>query len=350
MLEASMMTDLRRTAARWYLTAKSTPRALAVIRRVRREMPEVFQRNEHGDCGFSFYTGWQRVIVLAWSMQIFRRTQGYWPDLLAPEALREKIFARKFLTRISSPCPEDKILTRHHAACAGITSPAQIAQARDPEELLRQAPSEGSYFIKLSRGTLTNTKVTFPLDPAARADLLRRMRQWQDINRRMATGEWWNALIEPVYFIEKAETHRNGAPLEDWKFMVAHGRVILIQVDHGRSSSGHTRNYIDRFGKEVDVRTLIKRNPAPIVLPRAFSRMVAVAETIGKRFDFVRVDLYAKDGQELLLGELTLVPGSGIEPLNPPEENIRLGALYRFEPGQPCLGCGSEEMLAGAVH
>jgi TupA-like ATPgrasp len=337
---------LKRAAAPWYFTAKSTPRALAVIRRARRQVPEAFRRNEHGDCGFSFYRGWRRVTVLARSMQIFRWTHGYWPDLLAPRALTEKIFARKFLTRIPPPCPEDKTLTRRYAAAAGIAAPARIAEATEPERLLEQAPPEGSCFVKLNRASLTNTKVTFPLDAQARAALLRQMHGWRDIRGRLAIGEWWNALIEPVYFIEAAETHANGAQLEDWKFFVVHGRVILVQVDYDRFS-GHRRNFLDRSGKELAIRMIKERSSAPVVLPPAFARMVAVAEAIGRRFDLVRVDLYAKDGQEILLGELTLVPISGVEPIDPPEENVRLGELYRFEPGQPCIGCGSEEMPAG---
>ena len=65
----------------------------------------------------------------------------------------------------------------------------------------------------------------------------------------------------------------------------------------------------------------------PIVLPSTFGVMRAVAESLARDFDFVRVDLYAL-GERMVVGEMTHYPKAGNKPFQPLEWDIRLGALW----------------------
>jgi hypothetical protein len=55
--------------------------------------------------------------------------------------------------------------------------------------------------------------------------------------------------------------------------------------------------------------------------------MRAVAERLAAGFDFVRVDLYALCDR-IAVGELTHYPTGGNKSFDPPEWDIRLGALW----------------------
>ena len=54
-------------------------------------------------------------------------------------------------------------------------------------------------------------------------------------------------------------------------------------------------------------------DPAP---PASLVRLLAAAETLAARFDFVRVDFYEIGGRPLF-GEMTFYPGSGVDRFNP---------------------------------
>lgn len=55
------------------------------------------------------------------------------------------------------------------------------------------------------------------------------------------------------------------------------------------------------------------RGDRDIARPKSLSKMIKVAKTLAEDFDFVRVDLYEKDG-EIFFGELTFSPAGGVLP------------------------------------
>ena len=62
--------------------------------------------------------------------------------------------------------------------------------------------------------------------------------------------------------------------------------------------------------------------------PVLLDEMIAAASKVSTSFAFVRVDMYATD-TEVRVGELTFVPGSAGEPVDPPEGEETLGAYFR---------------------
>ena len=81
------------------------------------------------------------------------------------------------------------------------------------------------------------------------------------------------------------------APPPDYKFFVFHGTPAMVVVDENRFSH-HTSTMLtpdwepfavdNRFGAAAAL-------PSP---PAGYDRMLEIAATLGKEFDFVRVDLY----------------------------------------------------------
>lgn len=55
--------------------------------------------------------------------------------------------------------------------------------------------------------------------------------------------------------------------------------------------------------------------------------MLDSAEKIARDFDFARIDFYEIAG-EPKFGEVTFYPGSGLDPFDPPELDIVIGALW----------------------
>nr|WP_269724311.1 ATP-grasp fold amidoligase family protein [Sphingomonas sp. PAMC 26605] len=81
------------------------------------------------------------------------------------------------------------------------------------------------------------------------------------------------------------------------------------------------------------------RDPDP-ARPSALTRMTSAAETLGRGFNFVRVDLY--DGTKCpLFGEMTFYPGSGLDRFDPVSLDARMGRSWRAT-----LSEGSEANLA----
>jgi len=60
--------------------------------------------------------------------------------------------------------------------------------------------------------------------------------------------------------------------------------------------------------------------------------MIAIAEEIGKRLPFCRVDFYELDGKARF-GEITIYANSGLAAFDPPEYDRILGDL--FPAGKP---------------
>ena len=70
-------------------------------------------------------------------------------------------------------------------------------------------------------------------------------------------------------------------------------------------------------------------NPKMATPPDARA-MIEIAQSISKKFEFVRVDLYNPKPGVLMLGELTLCPEAGLGGFEPEEYEQELGANWDF--------------------
>ena len=144
---------------------------------------------------------------------------------------------------------------------------------------------------------------------------------------------WYESI--PRGFIVEELLEEEGALLpSDFKFFVFHGEVKFIRVDtpfeFGRKSMAHfdcNWQYINTlFSERKNVSPYLPTQNIPSK-PYNFDEMLHVASTLGKGFDFVRVDLF-NSSKGIQVGELTLAPTSGQGFFTHPELDYLLGSFW----------------------
>jgi hypothetical protein len=219
----------------------------------------------------------------------------------------------------------DKLAVRGYVeeTLGGGHLPELYAVVDAPAELLHlHLPN--SYVVKATHGSAMTAIV--PVDsPDARARVVNEARRWLARHHWRRNGEWGYRAVPRRLLVEEFLDAGAGASPPDWKWYCFGGIARLVHVDFGRHG-GHTRNFYDPHGTQLDLRLHYPRGPE-ITLPASFGLMRDIAERLSQPFDFVRVDLYAHDDR-VLVGELTHYPSAGNKSFDPPEWDQKLGAYW----------------------
>jgi hypothetical protein len=140
------------------------------------------------------------------------------------------------------------------------------------------------------------------------------------------SNEWWYAKIKPQVLVEEMlHDDEYGIPL-DYKFFLFHGEVRFVQVDYARYID-HTRTFYDRGWRPQEFTLRYRMGPVT-PKPEPLEEMIRIAESIGKDFDFVRIDLYCVNHRRIVFGEITLAPEAGWGRFQPSKWDNRLGAMW----------------------
>jgi hypothetical protein len=117
--------------------------------------------------------------------------------------------------------------------------------------------------------------------------------------------------LKPKLLIEKVISGKN--EIVDFKFFCGRGRPIICQVDTHRHTS-HRRNLYDLPAFDLLDSKLVFPRDATFKLPpkETLDRMLSLASTLAKPFDFVRIDLYTVRDR-IYFGEFTFGPGAALE-------------------------------------
>ncbi len=142
--------------------------------------------------------------------------------------------------------------------------------------------------------------------------------------------EWGYQDVSPRLLAERVVEMPDGEAPEDYKFFVFDGRVHFIQYDADRFKE-HRRNMYDRDWNLVPAGIIYPPVLGHIPKPPNFDEMVRIAEKIGAGFDFIRVDLYTTP-KGVMFGETTFYPGGGIDPVTPPEWELKFGEPWKIKP------------------
>ena len=183
--------------------------------------------------------------------------------------------------------------------------------------------------IKTNHSCNTNIfiRTRADLDPAA---IRRSLAHWLAAPYAPLLREWGYQGITPRILIEPMLLTADGKPPEDFKCFVYDGRVRFIQCDRDRFER-HTRAYFTSTWQRLPAKVLYPQIESEVARPECLDDMLAVAEAIGKAFDFVRVDLYQHDGA-VYFGETTFYPGGGFDPFEPAEWDAAFGAPWNLPP------------------
>jgi hypothetical protein len=145
-------------------------------------------------------------------------------------------------------------------------------------------------------------------------------KRWMRADYGTLLDEWLYRHIPRGLMVEPFLGESGELPV-DYKIYVFGGRAACIKVDRNREH-GHWRAIYDLDWRAIWVPPGWSDPPPPASL----GEMIEAAETLGKGFDFVRVDFYDLGGRPRF-GEMTFYPGSGLSPL-PDYLDHWLGSLW----------------------
>nr|WP_301288450.1 ATP-grasp fold amidoligase family protein [Natronospira proteinivora] len=273
----------------------------------------------------------------------FRRKLGYAPSLLRPRSYNEKIVWRKLFDRNPLfPRVTDKWLVRGYIV-------ERLGQAQ-AEQYLPPVLAVLDKAEQLQADSLKQPCVIKPTHSSGRVILLPEglgnSRQWtlsgiQKECRRWfreppyhsTHHEWAYQTLKPRLMVESFIGEAN-TPAPDYKFLVFHGRIRLIQVHLGRFAESQRQEF------DMDWRPVHETRDLPeadrLSAPEQLGTMARLAQQLAAPFDFMRVDMYCVAGR-IYLGELTCYPASGRRLFVDPSMDFHLGEYWRL-PGREIVG------------
>lgn len=236
------------------------------------------------------------------------RKRGNFVD---PTTFNEKVNWRIFndrRDRIVKACDKMwmKDMAREAYPGADLRIPATYWSGLD----LRDAPDLTSLPPWVLKPNASSGRALFGPDPQTTlADLVRQTSTWFD-ETPLELGEWGYSEARAELLLEERIPSADGQALVDYKFFVFDGRIELIQVNRGRFGTHQTATFLDADWRQLPVRWRIQP-VADEQRPTELDKMMEIAGILGADWDFIRIDLYAVDG-EVWFGEYTPYPGSGL--------------------------------------
>lgn len=168
--------------------------------------------------------------------------------------------------------------------------------------------------------------------------------EWDEVRKKLKkrlaknyyprTKEWQYKNISPVIIAEKLLVQKNGSIPEDYKIHVFHGKARMIQVDIGRGTDNHFRNwYNTNWEREPYKWSAPKGNgkftdpsDEEVACPITLDQMIELSEKLAEPFVYVRIDWYEVDGKNYF-GEITFHHDGGYQPILPEKYDKALGDL-----------------------
>ncbi|MDE0057946.1 MAG: ATP-grasp fold amidoligase family protein [Defluviicoccus sp.] len=196
---------------------------------------------------------------------------------------------------------------------------------RGPEELETFVPDRFPCVVKPTHSSGQAAICTDPSGVPDRDEL----RRWFEIRYYRRSREHNYRHLIPKIIVEEFFSEDGHTVPDDYKVFCVRGVPKFVQVDSDRFT-GHTRNLYDLSWARIPATLLYPGRDSDDPRPALLDDMLRAARRLSAPFPFVRVDLYATE-REMRVGELTFVPGSAGEPLNPPEAEFALGAHFRDE-------------------
>lgn len=145
--------------------------------------------------------------------------------------------------------------------------------------------------------------------------------------------EWQYKNIIPRIIVEELLQDSNGNIPFDYKLHCFNGKVRMIQVDMGRGTEEHYRNWYNSHWEREPYKWTVPlangKSTEPskddIAKPATLEKMIALSQILAMPFDYVRADWYDVEGK-LYFGELTFHHDGGCRPILPKEWDYKLGS------------------------
>lgn len=140
-------------------------------------------------------------------------------------------------------------------------------------------------------------------------ELNKKLKLWMNTNLAYMSLETHYLSIKPRILCEQFLASETG-DLADYKFHCCDGKARFVLVCTDRKKN----QYRDVFDMEWNARDVVvgaKNNPTKPEKPKAFDKMVEMANCLAEGIPFVRIDLYELNGK-IYFGEMTFTPAAGL--------------------------------------
>ena len=165
------------------------------------------------------------------------------------------------------------------------------------------------FAMKCSHGCAMNY-ICFDKNKINYEELKKKFNKWLNTNYGKKTLELHYSKIKPQIIIEELMLENGKLPTE-YKIHVFNGKAKNLYVVTSRGIDIRYNNYyIDWTPFDGSQFNGWKKTDYPLKKPSNFDEMVHIAEDLGSKFPFVRVDLY-NINRKIYFSELTFTPAKG---------------------------------------
>lgn len=152
-----------------------------------------------------------------------------------------------------------------------------------------------------------------------------KLRRGLKVNYYYRNREWPYKNVKPRIIVEKYL----GDNLQDYRIYCFNGNPKLIYSYTNISKTDGSKpepSYCDIMDTNWNQMPFRQNSPVRgcVSKPRYFSEMLQIAKKVSQGFPFLRVDFY--ECGDILVGELTFYPGSGMSQFRPIEWDYKLGS------------------------
>lgn len=263
----------------------------------------------------------------------FYKRLGYKLNLQNPRSFNEKIVWKKIYDRNSLlPITADKHKVRQYLKDTLGEEKANeilipLLYVTDNPETIPFEELPSNFIIKANHGSGTN--IIVENGNYNKDEIIKECKKWLRSPYGLNKIEWAYQGIERRIIVERLLKDEEGKLPKDYKFFVFHGKCRLIQVDFDRHEK-HSQSFYNRQWGYLNLKRTKPKGKIEKA-PKNYIKMLEIVENLGKKFDFVRIDLYSLNNK-IFFGEITHYPAAGIKPFIPQIFDFELGKHWKIEP------------------
>ena len=282
----------------------------------------------NGNRLLNYYLSRENPELIAWYMRkLFFHNNKYYPNFDKPESFNEKIHWLKLNyhnSLITKCCDKFKVKEYSREVLGKDICVPTIASWTNVNNInFDKLPNKFVLKVNWSSGynIIVKDKTTLNIN-----EIKHRINQWMQPynNSYYVNFNWGYKDMKPVIYAEEYLDELD-KDLPDYKFLCYNGEPKNLFVVSNRFK----KMKVDFFDMDWNHLPFKRKHPTsknPPKKPENFEQMVEIARKLSKPFPFVRVDIYSVKNK-LYIGELTFVPGGGLEPFTPVEWDYKFGKM-----------------------
>ncbi len=224
----------------------------------------------------------------------------------------DKLYVKKYLKRKGLGEHVPKTIAVYHSA-------EEIDYDRLPEKFVIKVTHGSGFVILCPNKAELNQKETNE-----------KLNSWLNLRYGYVHNEWFYDVLKPRIFVEEfLKDEENSVPI-DYKLFCFNGICKLIYTVKNRELK--RKMYMDFYNREWQKQPFGRKyrtSKDGVKKPESLEQMIEMAEYLAKDFPFVRVDFYLCNNR-LYIGELTFIPGNGLEAFKPSKYDRVYGAEFEL--------------------